>query len=394
MAPQYYLALYLKPLSANMEKQDTTREYRLAMLLLRLMCGFWLVMKIISINLWLQNGRTFPLVPIFDFLDGVHSYVHVGLYFISLACMAMIVFFQPKKSIILAIVILEITSCLFDVMRWRPFEYQFICTLVLFLLNRNNHKAFLAMFIFILSVIYIHSGLHKINGGFLYSVWEGMMLRSFLHVPEAYIEKLHYVGLIVPAIEILGGVLLLFMKNKRPGVLLMMGMHLLIICMLGSSNFFYTLVVLLWNGAMLAFLISIERWQPVTDYKAATLNKGNYILLLLWGIMPVLNLGGYWNDYLSSSLYSGKSLYIKVVLHNPDDVPQLQPYLKPDKKLKSESGGSSISIIKWANEQTRVIPYPQEWYYKRLKKKIEERYPNGRFDFYIYRYPYRSFKKI
>ena len=68
---------------------------------------------------------------------------------------------------------------------------------------------------FLIISTYFFSGLHKLNGGFLYTVWEKMILIKFLDFNPIEIQNIfvHYSGLTLPIFEILAALGLLFAKK-------------------------------------------------------------------------------------------------------------------------------------------------------------------------------------
>ena len=115
-----------------------------------------------------------------------------------------------------------------DQNRWQPWEYQYYLIILFLLLYRNNQKQFFNYFIFLLAIIYINSGLHKISGGFLFEVWESMILKSFFGFSTTQIQSLwiHYSGLSLGIIEVLSGIGLLFYKSQKQAAITLIVMHI------------------------------------------------------------------------------------------------------------------------------------------------------------------------
>ena len=186
------------------------------MIVLKIVCLFWLIAKVISIDTWLAD-RLLPVVPLFDILQIVPIVAHAILFYTSCICIVALLLFNISRLIVTILFFLGISSCLLDVTRWQPWEYQYLFILVAYLLCKNNTKAFYTSLLFILSSIYIFSGLHKLNGGFLRTVWESMLLHNFLGLSFKTIKSahLHYGGALLAIIETICGLALLFAKNKK-----------------------------------------------------------------------------------------------------------------------------------------------------------------------------------
>lgn len=83
-------------------------------------------MKLYSYKIWLHNGRHYPVIPAFDFLDTIPPVVFTVLFFTSLLAIALL-FIYPRNIAIAAVVVVTIVlSCLQDVVSWQPWEYQFL----------------------------------------------------------------------------------------------------------------------------------------------------------------------------------------------------------------------------------------------------------------------------
>jgi hypothetical protein len=104
-------------------------------LLLKIISLAWIAAKLMSFKVW-TSDRIFPILPTFDSIS-LPNEVHLFLYIISLFGMG-IIFFVPNKKIIAAVLILEITACLLDYMRWQPWEYQYLLTLSFFIFAKDK----------------------------------------------------------------------------------------------------------------------------------------------------------------------------------------------------------------------------------------------------------------
>lgn len=195
--------------------------------LLRIIAFFWFVAKIWSYKTWVAD-RTYPVIPLFDYLDVIPNIIHVGLYVCSLVLLLMILLLPRNKIILLALFIFEFLSCVLDTVRWQPWEYMYLCFILLFIINFKKPKNVLLLIHVFLVSMYLFSGLHKVNRDFLSQVWMNMFLRDYLHLNiETIIKyKLFFVGLLIPFFEILFAILLFFIKKKRSISVLLIGMHI------------------------------------------------------------------------------------------------------------------------------------------------------------------------
>jgi hypothetical protein len=362
-------------------------------LLIRVTCITWCIMKLYSYKIWLHDDRNYPVIPFFNFLDTIPPVVFTVVFYASLLAIALL-FIYPRNIATAAVVVVTVVlSCLQDVVSWQPWEYQFLFIICISLYHKNNVQAFYNAFVFTIAAIYIYSGLQKFNGGFLFSIWEGMILRQFFGLSTHAIvnAKLHYIGLILPVVETVTGLGLLLAKKKKTFALFAIATHVFILILLIEINGKFS-IVLPWNAAMIFFLLTLFYWNNISFSFPLALHK-NKMILLFWGILPALNFIGYWPDKFSFSLYSGDTLRMAICIKDVRAVKQLESYINTNNPY-SLCGNNTLLISGWCMDQVNVLPYPEEWYYKKFKDKWQAIHPDVQADFYIYAYPYKHFKKI
>jgi hypothetical protein len=141
-------------------------------------------------------------------------------------------------------------------MRWQPWEYQYILIFLFFILSKNK-KQFIQLTSLLFVATYFYSGLNKLNGGFLTSTWEHLILIKTFGISLKFIQNnlwIHYLGTLLALFEIFFGLGLLFFINKKIIVLLIAFMHLLILILFGLV-FNYNSIILPWNFGMILLLI-------------------------------------------------------------------------------------------------------------------------------------------
>jgi len=306
----------------------------------------------------------------------------------------LLLIFPQEKLLQISTLVIIVGSCSLDVLRWQPWEYQFLFFLLIFIINRNNAKTLYSAIIFVMASTYIYSGLHKINGGFLHSVWDFMILQEFLGVSAAKIMqfKLHYLGLAIPVIEALGGLGMLFVKRKLLPVSVLIAMHIFIIALLLSRGVAYVSVIPQWNTAMILFLLLFYYRESYQFTFSSIYAKKNKLVFLFWGVLPALSFVGLWDNYLSSSVYTGNMKHMDVCISNIAPVAQMQPYFVKKDRRNLCDGNARLKLYEWAIKETRVLPYPEDWYFKRFKAKYERMYPGTNATFIVYKYPFKDRK--
>ena len=365
-------------------------SYSIERLLIKITALFWLIAKVMCWKLWLSN-RLFPIIPPFEFSPNVPNNVHFALFAISIIGLVSIVFFAPKKLFIGLVLVTEFSSCFLDQMRWQPWEYQYILLFIFFIFYKKNTNQFLELVTFLIGITYIYSGLHKFNGGFLYSVWENMILKDFFHFEHNFISKIwvHYAGLSLPFIETLIGFCLLIKTNKQIIAYFAIGMHISLLIILIGNN--HNSVVWPWNITMLIYVwILFVRNNQVQIEMSFFKSKFNLSVLLLIGFLPFLNFFGLWDNYLSFNLYSGNVKALTICIDDGNKFPQLKPYISNKNNKNYCQDLKVIYVNNWALKEINVPIYPEEKTFIKFKKKWQTSYTNLETTFICHWYPYKK----
>ena len=365
-------------------------------LLIKLTALFWLFAKIMSRKLWLTD-RLFPIIPPLNFSPNLPNEVHFILFLVSIFGLVSIVIFTQKKELVLLVLITELASCFLDQMRWQPWEYQYLLLFLFYIFYKKSTNQLLELVTLLIGLTYIFSGLHKFNGGFLYSVWENMILKKFLNIENYYISKIwiHYAGLLLPFIEILIGISLLLIKNKRLIAYFAIGMHVILLIILIGNN--QNSIVWPWNILMI-FYIYILFWGDNSIRINSSFFKNNFnkVIVFLVGILPFFSFFGLWDNYLSFNLYSGNVKQLTICIKDIDKYPELKPYISNKKKSIYCKGFKEFNLNYWAFKELNVPIYPEEKTFIKLKKEWETHYPNVENTFISFWYPYKkeNYKEI
>ena len=138
---------------------------------------------------------------------------------------------RDRRKIAAVLFFVEILSCLLDQSRWQPWEYQFILMTAAYIFIQKKEQLLLAWQL-ILAAVYFFSGLSKLQPAFIHDIWDGLILRSWLHIfnDSAWLARLGYT---IPLGEMLAAILLFFVRTRKPAIILLAGMHLLKLAMLG-----------------------------------------------------------------------------------------------------------------------------------------------------------------
>src|SRR5690606_22946610 len=226
---------------------------------------------------------------------------------------------------------------------------------ILFLL----HLLFVAMYIF--------TGLHKLNRNFLDLIWVKMILTNFFGISLAGIlkYKLYFLGLLLPLAEMTLGIMLLFAKNKRNISYFLIVMHISILFILGPLGLNINSIIWFWNLAIIFMLLFLYKEPIQSNFK--WFMPQNWIWMVLWLGMPILSFGGYWFQYFSFNLYSGKGNSMYVCFDKTEN--KIQDFTA---KITNDFCQDMlfVDVSSWSLKETNLVPIPDVLIRKKVADKI------------------------
>jgi hypothetical protein len=327
---------------------------------------------LLSWKLWLST-RLFPLAPVSNYLPRIPYPVDYLWLLSLLALLAAISFVARPRKLILLFLGLAVLLSLWDQTRWQPWFYQYLFILAaigLFAWRKPeaaNNRIALDVCRFIIASTYFWGGIQKLNITFVRQTWPDMA--SFLpgwwlsianHVPPFLI-------LAVPIAEIFVGLGLFTRRFRNRAVLLATATHgaILLLLFLTGEN----IVVWPWNIAM-ALSVWILFWQDKeTTGRRIAVGKQPFhaLAVILFGVLPSLSLFGFWDAYLSSSIYSGNTYQAAIYL-TPAVIARLPEQIHPHIWQKSEP--FFLDINRWAYAELHVPVYPEPRIYRQVAREI------------------------
>ncbi|PDS22544.1 hypothetical protein [Flavobacterium branchiophilum] len=365
--------------------------YQKSQWIIRLTAVFWLIAKIGTFKLWTAD-RLLPLVPPFAFLENIPNSVHLFLYIVVLCHLFFTLINTNCRWIYFSTIFFEILSCALDQNRWQPYIYQYILIFLFAGIFFKKNIKFINLLQFLLIVIYFNSGLHKLNSGFLYNVWQNMILHRFIGLDYTTIQSpwLYQSGYILGLIETFAGIALCFTRFQNRAAWIMIGMHVFILVLITPIGLNYNVIVWPWNVLMigLLYLIFVKKEQTETLNWIKLFSGKNMILFVLLGIMPLTNFFGIWDHFLSFNLYSGSSMKMEICIENPQETKQFEPYYSSKKTFCKTQ--SVIQSDDWALKELHIVVYPEKRVYEKIIQKWKLSNPNAKAVFHIYKYPYRK----
>lgn len=351
----------------------------------RIICFFWIIAKIMSWKVWLAN-RFFPIVPPFNFLF-FPAALHLILFIFSVAALFILLLFPSKRWLQKGIIFIEIFFCLLDQNRWQPWEYQYIFIILALVINYKNERNAVASIAFIFISVYIFSGLGKMNPVFSQNIRQEIIHAGIIHVNNLfqYNFLLFHCGYILGFIEILSGIGLLFHQTNKIAAAILIIMHISIAVLFGYIN--YDLIILPWNiaFAMILFIFFISN-KPILIRVSALKQKWNFLFIIFFAAIPVLNFFGYWDFFLSGSLFSYKTPDMYIFIHKQGSGKVLSPFFEINKNKIPGSNAILINVRTWAFKEMQVPAYPELRVYKKIKLQLIQKYPDMVADYIVYKY--------
>lgn len=327
----------------------------------------------ITYPLW-QADRLFPLVPLFSFIPTFPAPVDTLLFVGQIILLLAIIIIPRLRLFSWLYVVLFVILAIEDQNRLQPFFYQYVFTLFfigLYDSYKEQGRHFILNSLRILLIgTYVWAGLQKLNTYFIDGVFP-YLLEAFITVPVHWDQSLiKFIALIIPFTEIAIGVGFMLNKYKKWAVLLALVTHMIALLILGPWGHAYGQQVWPWNVVMIILCFLLFWTDGQVSYHtliAASRSWGIRIALLFFGFMPILNFFGYWDHYLSFSLYSGKAPYAAIYV---DDTLENQLPHHILQYIYEHEGKRYISVTEWASGEIRQMPCPEERVYEKIKDHI------------------------
>ena len=368
------------PLQMNNGKfRKKLQEYNQPVIVLRIICIAWIFSKLICFRLWGAN-RLFPLVPVLDSLSNIPPEIHGILFGLSLLLMLLFLFF-PGRKMAAIIICLELFSCSLDQNRWQPWEYFFLFMLLAYLFTKRE-KELPGTWLLIMAGLYFFGGIGKMNPAFIHDTWKYLMLHRWLDINTNNIWVTRS-GYLLPLLEMLAGLGLLFKQSRKISVLILIGMHLVILLMLGPTGLNINHVVWPWNTALAMLLLLLYFSSQQISFITLSGKPLVWVVLLCWWILPWLRFAGHWDRYLSSVLYSGGVEQLFICTENQAALKEMGQYM--DASFSVIPCSPVLSVYNWGIKEMRTAPYPEPRIRDAIIKAWKKKYPGSKDRFYIYK---------
>ena len=335
-------------------------------------CFGFIAGLLLSRKLWLSS-RSYPLVPVFEKLPDIPSRFDYLVFAALLVLLALIAFSSRPLKFIVAFLVLAIYLCLLDQSRLQPWFYQYsvllaVCAFYSRSKSASSQTQLLNTAGLLIALVYVWSGIQKIGVGFVDRVFPALV-NPYLNtlfgrttlLPRPLIAAL-------PLIEVLIGIGLMSRRFRSLSVAIAVLLHLFVLLLLVPFN--VNSIVWPWNVAMVV-LVVVVFWRrqdaSMSDFLVPRQAGFQLVVLILFGVLPLLSLFNLWDSYLSSSLYSG-DFQVAVIRVN-DKVKERLPAAVQN-YAEGINGEWSINPVRWSVRELNVPPYPEPRIFKKIAVSI------------------------
>ncbi|ARV06017.1 hypothetical protein BTO04_04560 [Polaribacter sp. SA4-10] len=314
-----------------------------------------LILMMYAPKLWVAT-KVFPVIPLFDWLPILKypfDYILAGFFFI----IQIVYIFQNKRWQGWVVILLYVFLALIDQNRLQPYFYQSFLTLfAIEIFNRKvPPKKVLYAIILLFFATYFWSGIQKVNEAF-YIQWLTALNKHFSFLPQWFLVAFTY---LVPWLEASMGILLLFNKTRKLGVLFILSMHGIITFLLFYLGYGYNVVP--WNIQNMLSVVLLFWGLKTTnafEFFVSFFNKQKIAILIFTLILPLTNnVTGFYDSLLSFHFFTADLNYYNVFINE-----ELEDALPEHIQLfyRFENGNAYLNMNEWAQYDNKVLFYPEE----------------------------------
>lgn len=340
-----------------------------------------ILLILVTWPVWWPGGEVdrYPSLPWVSILESSDVFVWLRIFTIGcLACLFAVVTqrMSPKLGWIGVVICLG-WSFLMDQHRLQPWAYQTAIYAVVFASCNQIWKH--RLLTLLAASVYFYSGLGKLDFQFAHTVGQEF-LRLMLSPVREVLPAIDPVvtpklALLFPAIEISAAMGLMVKPLRIWASWILIAMHGMLILILGPWAADHSAGVLVWNAILMgqAYLLFIRSHDSELRQRIAGKHSFPIVAASVVGLAMVAPIGerwGYWDHWLSWSLYSPHTSRASIQLHASclDRLPmELRDYVLED---RDGDRWHRLSIENWSLESRRVPIYPQARYQLQLARWI------------------------
>jgi hypothetical protein len=335
-------------------------------------CGFGLVL---SAPLWI-GPRSYPTASLWPGLPPLGHPIDQILYLTMLVTAVAILLASRPQLFIAAFLAILAVFCALDQTRWQPWLFQYVAmlgALGLFSWRERDHdgqRRTLNIVRLIIVGTYFFAGVQKINWNFVDVDFPALVTPLTDAVPGLK-GPLYYCGMAAPLAEAGFALGLLTRRFRRVSLMAAVGMHLLILAMLGPFGQNWNFVVWPWTAAMAVFDLLLFTgpndftWREILPARPLSSQS---VALLMFGILPFLSFANLWDSYLSAAIYAGN--LTEATFYTSDIGYAVLPNAVRDHFQRAGPDTHVANVQRWTIEELHVTPYPETRVFKAVGRQL------------------------
>lgn len=323
----------------------------------------WLTTAFIGFNGFFKSHDLLT-VSIFDVqIPDVVTCILAAITF-SLPVLSLFINVRIAKWLFIFSIVTYLILILFDLHRLTPYMIVYLGIFSALIFLKYDSSILFTALLIIASGIYIFSGLHKLNAGFVTDIAPRLWFHS---LPFSYNSTIGYSFAIL---EIVTGLFLLIPLARKFACIIIITMHLIIIWKLGPWKLDWNYIVIPWNLMMIVTLIFLFRKSAFSKFKIGSAKTLMVSLGLFFWLLPGLSQVIWIPENLSMMLYSGKSKSGYLVLD--EKVERFTSYDRIPEKEKM-----LISLQRYSMEERGIAIHPEIEIYDSILENIKALIPQS-----------------
>lgn len=337
-----------------------------------LVCGI-----LFSPRLWFSMERSFPRAPV---IESMPAFISSHDYFLSillLIVLALAIVSRRSRRYLAMSVALIVFLVLLDQTRLQPWVYQYSIMLTMLAcappgeLHTEAVRPVLAANQLVVASLYFWSGVQKLSWSFGHEVIPGLLESAGIHLPISYLTP---VAIAIAVCESLIGLGLLLPRTRRATAWLALFIHLSVLLLFIATG--RNSVVWPWNVGMMAMIVLLfrHRDESPVEYVFRNVRTSSLVdhlpkaALVVCGLLPALSFAGWWDLYLSASLYSGRTPI--AVMHLDESVPDQLSTNARAQIFSTSRGELMLPFHEWSLSELNVPPYPEVRVYRQIASQL------------------------
>lgn len=319
---------------------------------------------LLTVPLWTLD-RTYPLAPVIPGTT-LPADAHVLLLLGATLGLLTAVLWPRARSFAVLVSLLSLgLLVLLDITRLQPwvFHYSAILLLFSFGLRRSiDQVELLDAARIIVGGIYFWSGVQKLNTRFMLEVFPWFTQSLWSALPGTLAGAVLLLGILVPFIEAGFALGFFTVRYRRLAIGGSAAMILLVLMAIGPIGNNWNSSVWPWNVGIFLMVLILFFGTTFTWSEFFARTKRSLaccIAFAVFWILPLGNVFGLTDHYLSWSLYSG---------HVPEASLEGDSLILSS--LSSEADDDELSFTRWTMETMNVVPYPEERVFQHVFAEI------------------------